>query len=218
MNGLIVRVSVSVPNPGGIPDKQPFLICSVKFSICLSVSHIRHKEGTFLHLSKRLSKLASISSSFPVSRVGTSSRSFHCLNVKPNSSKLKSKGRVQWSSEHVGMSGTSPIIISAYGKIFRYWFLYLQQSSMHIMAKDVSFLPSRSFREVKRSLISWNAQDLVNLHSTISPFSLRTIQTFLNSDTNLFFSPSETKPILRLILEVWSQDIRVAEMFYILLV
>ena len=38
---------------------------------------------------------------------------------------------------------------------------------MHIMAKDVSFLPSRSFREVKRSLISWNAEDLVNLHSTI---------------------------------------------------
>ena len=73
---------------------------------------------------------------------------------------------------------------------------------MHIMAKDVSFLPSRSFREVKTLLISWNAEDLVNLHSTISPFSLRTIQTFLNSDTNLFFSPSETKPILRLILEV----------------
>lgn len=122
MNGLIVGVSVSVPNPGGIPDKQPFLICSVKFSICLSVSHIRHKEGTFLHLSKRLSKLASISSSFPVSRVGTSSRSFHCLNVKPDSSKLKSKGRVQWSSEHVGMSGTSPIIISASGKVFRFDF------------------------------------------------------------------------------------------------
>ena len=64
MNGLIVGVSVSVPNPGGIPDKQPFLICSVTFSICLSVSHIRDKEGTFLHLSKRLSKLASISASF----------------------------------------------------------------------------------------------------------------------------------------------------------
>ena len=53
----------SVPNSGGIPDKHPFLMCSRKFSICLCVSDLRHEEGTFLNLLRRLSKLASISAS-----------------------------------------------------------------------------------------------------------------------------------------------------------
>ena len=53
---------------------------------------------------------------------------------------------------------------------------------MHVMVRDVSFLSSRSFREVKISLISLNAVDLVNLHSTISPFSLRTIKTVVKSE------------------------------------
>ena len=67
---------------------------------------------------------------------------------------------------------------------------------MHIMVRDVSFLRSISFKEVKISLISLNAVDLVKLQSKISPFSLRTmIKTFLNSDRNLVFSPSETTPI-----------------------
>ena len=42
---------------------------------------------------------------------------------------------------------------------------------MHIMVRDVSFLRSISFREVKISLISLNAVDLVKLQSKISPFS-----------------------------------------------
>ena len=38
---------------------------------------------------------------------------------------------------------------------------------MHIMVRDVSFLRSLSFREVKIALISLNAVDLVNVQSTV---------------------------------------------------
>lgn len=62
---------------------------------------------------------------------------------------------------------------------------FLRQLFTHIMLRDVSFLSSLSFREDKILLISFDVVDLVNLQSTIIPFSLRTIEMFLNSIANL---------------------------------
>lgn len=62
---------------------------------------------------------------------------------------------------------------------------FLTQLFTHIMLRDVSFLSSLSFREDKILLISFDVVDLVNLQSTIIPFSLRTIEMFLNSIANL---------------------------------
>ena len=53
---------------------------------------------------------------------------------------------------------------------------------MHIVMRDVSYLSSRSFREVKISLITLYTVDLVNLQSTILPFSLRTVKTVVKSE------------------------------------
>lgn len=62
---------------------------------------------------------------------------------------------------------------------------FLRQLFTPIMLRDVSFLSSLSFREDKILLISFDVVDLVNLQSTIIPFSLRTIEMFLNSIANL---------------------------------
>jgi len=94
------------------------------------------------------------------------------------------------------MCGTSPIESRRLGNFF---------ILISVLAAVIyAYHGERCFfsTEVKISLIALNAVDLVNLKSTISPFSLRTIKTFVNNDTNYVFSPSETTPILRLILKV----------------
>ena len=100
-NGLCSCSFRSVPNPGGIPERHPFLMCSRMYSICLNVASLKQEEGTFLHLSSRRSRLASISSGSGVTISRFSPRSVLCLKTNPNCQVPTSSTRLQIWSFHV---------------------------------------------------------------------------------------------------------------------
>ena len=123
----------SVPNPGGIPERHPFLMCTRMFSICLNVASVKHEEGTLLHLSIRRSRLASISSGSGVTFSRDSPRSVLCLNINPNSFPNWCLRR-DWPVSNVlstrWHAWKMSNLIWALGKTDWYLFLFLQQSSI----------------------------------------------------------------------------------------
>ena len=75
----------SVPNPGGISETQPFLICALRASICLRLSSVKHDPVNDFHFFRRLSRFSSIVRSFGmfVERISFSISNFHILIPAP---------------------------------------------------------------------------------------------------------------------------------------